>query len=228
MMTLVMTLLVFGWLELASVTNMDLSTSQARMRLYLVAAVVVLILLSLLLVRLGWSAAIARFGGVWSAALMLTMFTIAMCTGAAGLRQPLTVELWDPEPRTGRVDVLVKVAGDVSEINTGFRDQLPITISGVNSPALEWLFRNWQTKVVASIPTEEKPDLIITTADALSLSTDYRGGPFPLHEAVDWNTVSTGSWLKWFIYRQLPVVHDTIILWVRSDLMLSDDRLITP
>jgi hypothetical protein len=227
-MTLVMTLLVFGWLELASVTNMDLGASQARMRLYLVAAVVVLILLSLLLVRLGWSATIARFGGVWSSALMMTMFTIAMCTGAAGLREPLTVELWDPEPRTGRVDVLVKVAGDVSEINTGFRDQLPLTISGVNSPALEWLFRNWQTKHVSIIATEEKPAMIITAADQLSLEADYRGGPFPLHEAVDWNTVSMGGWLKWFIYRQLPVVHDTVILWVRSDLMLSEDRLITP
>jgi hypothetical protein len=35
--------------------------------------------------------------------------------------------------------------------------------------------------------------------------------------------------LKWFIYRQLPLQQDSVILWVRSDLMIdSQDTAPTP
>jgi hypothetical protein len=27
--------------------------------------------------------------------------------------------------------------------------------------------------------------------------------------------------LKWFMYRQMPLLRDNVILWVRSDLMLD-------
>ncbi len=99
-----------------------------RTRLWLLAAVVLLIVLSLLLVGTGWSLSVARLGGVWSGLIALTLFTIAMSTGAAGLRQPLTVELWQPEPRTGRVDILLKVANQISDLNRGYANQLPLTI----------------------------------------------------------------------------------------------------
>ena len=67
-------------------TNMDWGSDLVRTRLWLVAAVVLLIVLSLLLVGTGWSLSVARLGGVWSAFLALTLFTIAMATGAAGLQ----------------------------------------------------------------------------------------------------------------------------------------------
>ena len=143
-LALVSSLLVFGWLNLAGVTTMALDNQDARMRLSLLIAVVVLIVLSLLLVRTGWSGATARLGGVWSAVLTLTAFTLAMSTGAAGVREPLTLELWPPEPRTGRVDILLNVANQISDLNAGYAAQLPLTILGVDSPALHWLFRDWQ------------------------------------------------------------------------------------
>ncbi len=134
--TVVVAFLVFGWLNLASITNMDWSSDLVRTRLWLLAAVVLLIVLSLLLVGTGWSLSVARLGGVWSAFIVLTLFTIAMSTGAAGLREPLTVELWQPEPRTGRVDILLKVANQISDLNRGYAAQLPLTILSENSPAL--------------------------------------------------------------------------------------------
>ena len=146
--TLVVAFLIFGWLNLASVTNMDLSTNLAHTRLGLLAAVLFLIVLSLLLVGTGWSAAVARLGGVWGGLVAVTLFTIAMATGAAGLRQPLTAELWQPEPRAGRVDLILKVANQISDLNRGYADQLPLTVLNVNSPALRWLFRDWQVQEV--------------------------------------------------------------------------------
>jgi hypothetical protein len=213
--------LVFGWLNLASITNMDLGSDQAHTRLWLLAAVVLLIVLSTLLVGTGWSVSVARLGGVWGGVIVLTLFTIAMTTGAAGLRQPLTVELWQPQPCTGRVDILLKVANQISDLNRGDAAQLPLTILNEDSPALHWLFRDWQVQDVRLLAPDAAPALIITPSGNLSLSVKYRGEPLVLHETGAWDKASPSDLLKWFIYRQLPLQQDGVILWVRSDLMLD-------
>ena len=219
--TVIVAFLVFGWLNLASITNMDWSSDLVRTRLWLVAAVVLLIVLCLLLVGTGWSLSVARLGGVWGALIVLTLFTIAMSTGPAGLRQPLTVDLWQPEPRTGRVDILLNVASQISDLNRGVANQLPLTILNENSPALQWLFRDWQVQEVNALTPDATPELIITPSSNLSLAAKYRGEALVLHEAGDWDKASSADWLKWFVYRQMPLLRDSVILWVRSDLMLD-------
>jgi len=227
-MTLIVTLLVFGWFDLAGVTTMDLGTPQARMRLFLLIAVVLLIGLSLLLVGAGWSAHAARLGGVWGCMLALTAFTVAMSTGAAGLREPLTVELWQLEPRTGRVDILLKVANQISDINIGYAGQLPLTVLSVESHALHWLFRDWQVKDVSALAPDATPQMVISSIDQLSLAANYRGEALPLNEVADWSHATPSNWLKWFVYRQMPILREDVILWVRSDLMLDSQGLPTP
>jgi hypothetical protein len=226
--TLVVTLAVFGWLDLAGVTSMDLASEQARMRLYLLIAVFVLIGLSLLLAGAGWSPAIARLGGVWGGAVVLGLFTLAMSTGAAGLREPLTAELWQPEPRTGRVDVLLKVANQISDLNRGYTNQLPLTILAIDSPALHWLFRDWQVQDVIALAPDSNPELVISSIGELNLAADYRGEALPLNEVPDWGHATPSTWLKWFTYRQMPILREEVILWVRSDLMLDSQGLPNP
>jgi hypothetical protein len=228
-MTVVLAFVVFGWLNLATITTMDWGSNLVRNRLLLEAALVMLIVLSLLLVGTGWSFRVARLSGVWSGFITLTLFTIAMSTGSAGLREPLTIELWQPAPRTGRVDVLLKVANQISDLNRGYPAQLPMTILDVNSPALDWLFRDWQVQEVSLLAPDATPEMIISPSSNLSLAAKYRGEPLVLHEMVDWSKASPAEWLNWFVYRQMPLQHDNIILWVRSDLMLdSQDTSPTP
>ena len=227
--TVVVAFLVFGWLNLASITNMDWSGELVRNHLWLMAAVILLIVLSLLLVGTGWSVSVARLGGVWGSLIVLVLFTIAMSTGAAGLREPLTNELWQPEPRTGRVDILLKVANQISDLNRGYAAQLPVTILQVDSPALRWLFRDWQVLEVNELAPDDAPAMIITPSGNLSLVAKYRGEALVLHESAAWNKATSADWLKWFMYRQMPLLSDNVILWVRSDLMLdSQDTLPAP
>ena len=227
--TVVVAFLVFGWLNLASITNMDWSGELVRNHLWLMAAVILLIVLSLLLVGTGWSVSVARLGGVWGGLIVLVLFTIAMSTGAAGLREPLTNELWQPEPRTGRVDILLKVANQISDLNRGYAAQLPVTILQVDSPALRWLFRDWQVLEVNELAPDDAPAMIITPSGNLSLVAKYRGEALVLHESAAWNKATSADWLKWFMYRQMPLLSDNVILWVRSDLMLdSQDTLPAP
>jgi hypothetical protein len=220
-MVVVIAFLVFGWLNVASLTNMDLSSPLAHTREWLLVAVVFLIILSLLLAGTGWSTAVARLGGVWASVICLTLFTLGLSTGTSGMRQPLTAELWLPNPRAGRVDILLKVANQISELNRGDAAQLPLTILSLKSPSLHWLFRDWQVTDVDELAPEATPEMIITPPGNVTLSVDYRGEPLVLTETVDWDMASPAEWLTWIVYRQMPVYRDDIDLWVRSDLMLD-------
>ncbi len=144
-----------------------------------------------------------------------------MSTGTAGIRQPLTAELWPPEPRTGRVDILLKVANQISELNRGDAAQLPLTILTLDSPALHWVFRDWKVQDVTELAPEATPEMMITPPGNVSLSADYRGEPLVLGEMVDWDHATSSQWLEWFVYRQMPVLREEVDLWVRSDLMLD-------
>lgn len=223
--TLVIVLLVFGWLELAALTTMDLSQDTAIMRMWLLLAVALLIGLALALVGMGWSKDTARLGGVWGGLAMLVAFTIAAATGATGIRQPRTWELWQAQPRPSRLDVLIKVANQISRLNTGYDAQLPLTIAGLDSPALAWSFRDWPVMTVAVLAPDATPELVITPKGDLSLTADYRGEALALQEATDWRAATSSDWLNWLVYRQVPVMYEDIILWVRSDLMLDGQGL---
>jgi len=221
--TLIIALLVFGWLDLASVTTMDLTSSDARTRLYLIFFVALLIGLSLLLVGSGWSADIARLGGVWGGVLFLTAYTVSVMTGTIGLRQPLTEDLWLPEPRTIDADLVLKVADQVADWNRGSVASLPLTIAGVDSPALLWTFRDWQVQSVAELSPSDAPALVITPSTvALSQAQGYRGEGFAWRETTSWPAVGPADWLRWFLYHQAPVGHDAIVLWVRGDLVIEN------
>ncbi len=217
--------LVFGWLNVATLTTMDLAATLTRTRMYLLLAVVFLIILSLLLAGPGWSTAVARLGGVWAGVTCLVLFTIAMSTGAAAIREPLTNELWPPQPRAGRLDIMLKVANQISELNRGDPAQLPLTILATDSPALHWLFRDWKVQDVTELAPESTPEMIITPPGNVSLTATYRGEPLVLNETVDWDHATSAQWLKWFVYRQMPVAKQQVDLWVRSDLMLDSQGL---
>ena len=216
-------LVVFGLLDLASVTTMDPASSDARTRLYLLFFVFLLLGLSLLLVGGGWSADIARLGAVWGGMLVLTAYTISVMTGTTGLRTPLTEDLWTPEPRTAGADLLLKTVDQISDLNQGGVGALPVTVEGVTSPSLFWTLRNWDVQTVASLGPTDAPAMVITPVNIqLSQEKGYRGQGFTWRESTSWSTVAQSNWLNWLVYHQLPVQHDTIILWVRGDLIVDN------
>lgn len=220
--TLVVVLLVFGWLQMAEITTMDLTAQTTRLRFLLIPAVLLLAGLSVLLVGTGWSAAAARLGGVWGVLTALTLFTVAMTTGATGLREPLTVGLWQPEPRPSKLNIMYKVADEISTLNTGASASLQLTILNVSSPALRWLFRDWDVEEGTALAPGATPDMLITPVSDLSLTADYRGEALALNEYPNWENATSADWLKWFVYRQMPVIDQSVILWVRSDLALEN------
>ena len=71
------------------------------------------------------------------------------------------------------------------------------------------------------LASEATPELIITPQGNVSLSAEYRGEALVLREVADWDHATSANWLKWYVYRQMPLLREDVILWVRSDLMLD-------
>jgi len=220
---LVTVLLVFGWLNLASLSATGVTSPDARTHLYVFGLVVLLLVLSLLLIGSGWSSDLSRLGLVWGGALFLGAYTISVMTGTAGLRQPLTADLWQPEPKILSADLVLKVASQVSDLNRGAAGSLPLTIAGVDSPALQWIFRDWQVQTVTSLSPNDTPALVLTpSTTTLSQSQGYRGEGFSWQQTSNWDTTAVSDWLRWFLYHQMPGSHTTIVLWVRGDLAIEN------
>ncbi len=228
--TLTTSILVFAWMNLAGVTGQEFTSPLAQTRLLLLLGALLLLGLSLTLVGMGWSLDMARQGAVWGSALFLAAFTLGAATGAAGLRRPLTAELWSPAPpwpdrqdrQTAQADLLQKTLDNLSEWNKGHIESLPVMVVGVDSPALRWLLRDWEMKETGALSPANSPSLVVTPQGMeVNLGAAYRGQDFVWYQSPNWDEARPEEWLRWFVYRQMPQQTESIVLWARNDLFFE-------
>jgi len=220
---------VFAWLDLASISWTPVPSLQANMRIYLFFGALILLFLSILLVAAGWSVRTAKLGGIWGLTISLGVITLASTFGAAGLRGAYAPEFWPPETRPAQANLLLATVNDLSDWSAGEKTILPVIISGVQSPALEWLLREHQVTVVQSLDISTSPALVITPSqNDLGLAASYRGQDFAWDQTVSWDASLINDWIRWLTLRQMPATSDAIILWARADLFLDMAHPIAP
>lgn len=181
------------------------------------ASLILVICISL--VAFGWSPRTARLGTTWSFSLFLIIYTMAGAWGASGMRTPNGVELWKPDQPPVQADLLVSSVNDISRFSRGHVLAQPVTVLGINSPALEWALRNHEVQVVSSLsPTDAPPIVVTPLMSELGLPSAYRGQDFTWRQPPAWAIIQRPDWFRWLVYRQLPRDTETIILWARDDL----------
>jgi len=221
-------LLVFVWFNIAGIalnpynqvaTTVPLFGEVQNPRALVLFGSVALIAVFVALVAFGWSARIARIGTTWSFAAFIGIYSVAAAWGASGLRSPGGVELWNTDPRPLQADLLVASVEDVSEFSLGHVLSQPVTITGIDSPALEWILRGREVEVASVLDPQSSPPLLITPVmQGPGLPSAYRGQDFTWRQRPQWEILQGGDWLKWFVFRQLPLENETVILWARDDL----------
>jgi hypothetical protein len=180
------------------------------------------------LVAFGWSPRTARLGMTWSFSLVLGVYAIASAWGASGLRTQNGVELWASDQSPLQASLLLATVNDVSRFSLGHAQAQPVTIMGINSPALEWTLRNHEVKIVSVLDPLDAPPLVISPPmNDLGLPSAYRGQDFIWRQPPMWDGIQSPDWIRWLVYRQLPRETETIILWARDDLF-PDARENTP
>jgi hypothetical protein len=173
----------------------------------------------ILFVAFGWSARIAWLGTTWAALIFLTVYSLGAAWGASGVRSSNGVELWTTDSRPAQASLLLQSVNEVSELSVGEDQSQPVTIMGVNSPALEWLLRDHAVKSVAALDPQATPPLLITPPmDNLDLPAAYRGQDFTWRRVVQYDNMQRAEWWRWLVNRQLPRSDEVIILWARNDL----------
>ena len=174
----------------------------------------------MLLIAFGWSVEVATLGGIWGITLGLTIYTLGTAWGATGLRTPKGVEIWDSAPRMAQAGLLVDTVEQISTWSRGDAHSLNIVLTGINSPALNWVLRNHNLGEVATLDSSTAPDLVITPqTEEIGLADSYRGQDFIWQKSPDW--VLMNSWSKWIVLREVPMSSEKIILWARNDLFFD-------
>jgi hypothetical protein len=180
---------------------------------------ILIIILCVSFVAFGWSVRTAWLGTTWAFVLFLGVYSVAAAWGSSGVRSPNGLELWTPDPPPTQADLLLASVDDVSEFSLGHPQSQPVTIMGIDSPALEWILQDRAVEVVDELNPQVAPPIVITPImNDLGLPSAYRGQDFTWRQQPLWEDITTPDWIRWLVFRQLPRDNETIILWVRDDL----------
>ncbi|HLF74457.1 MAG TPA: hypothetical protein VI524_08935 [Anaerolineales bacterium] len=227
-----MILLVYMWFDLSKialdpVSNLAATTLPFFGRSIQLAGAPYMVLLGAFLiiilcvafVAFGWSARTAWLGTTWAFVIFLGIYSLAAAWGASGLRAQNGLELWTPDPPPAQSHLLLASVDDVSEFSLGNDKAQPVTVMGIDSPALEWALRDRTVEFVAALDPQVAPPIVITPLMSdPGLPAAYRGQDFTWRQRPLWEQIQSPDWIRWLVFRQLPRENETIILWVRDDL----------
>ena len=185
-----------------------------------------IIVLCVSFVAFGWSARTARLGTTWAFVIFLGIYTLAAAWGASGVRIRKGIELWTSDQPPGQADWLHSTLDDVSEFSLGHDNSQPVTVMGIDSPALEWALRDRSVEMVSALDPQVAPPIVITPfmdVEDLGLPAAYRGQDFTWRQTPAWEQLQNPDWIRWLVFRKFPreeqtILKETIILWVRDDL----------
>jgi hypothetical protein len=191
-------------------------------RYVLLISVLLLLIVSILMIALGWSARTARLGTVWGLTITLGIYSLGMAWGATGLRTVDGWELWWQDKRPAQANLLLATVNAQSEWSTGDTLSQGVTLLDIDSPALEWLLRGRSLRVASALDAQESPAIIVSSqTESVNLPIAYRGQDFTWRQEPFWEIAGIYQWIKWSVFRELPYESETVIVWVRGDLFLD-------
>lgn len=201
------------------------NTDLQIVKIVVAAAILALVVV---LVGWGWDWNSAWQGIQWGGIAVLAIVLVSMSLNGAGLGKRPQAEIWRSGPYFSDADLLQSTLQDLSGYKSGQHNQLSVTVVGIQSPALEWLLRDFQNVELADgIPAAETPDIIITTNQIQPGQTStYRGQDFHWNLQPDWSLMGSVDWAKWLVFREYPPQSSTMILWARTDLFPGESAVI--
>ncbi len=215
-------ILFFVWLQFLFITTLPLASSQASDRIWLLFGSLILLAVCVLLVAVGWSVRVARFGATWGVALAVGIYSFGAMLGAGNMRVTLGQEMWTADQTPAQADLLLRVANEMSDWSKDNINAQPVTIVGVDSPALEWLLRGHSISTVSALDASASPPFVITKGqNNPTLAAAYRGESFVWRQGSLWDNAALSDWMHWLAYHQMPQSAETIIFWARNDLFLD-------
>lgn len=227
----IFTLLVFIWMSLGRLVNLQgITGDQQKLIGASIVVAIAMIMLITVLIAWGWSWRQSVVGLVFSALLVLLIFNLAAVWNSAGLGRNPGAELWRESAYPTDHDLLVQTVYDIAERTRGVRTELDVFVVDVDSPSLQWALRKVNSvRFVKAISLELIPSLVITQDDQqLAFREDYTGQDFVWKETPTWDLFGVSDWLRWMMFRYAPSGKEYLVVWVRSALMTGASASVAP
>jgi hypothetical protein len=220
---LIVLILVFIWFDFLALVQGQGASQEITLRTWLLIGSFFLLVVSILLVAVGWSVRVARFGAILGLTVALSVYSVSALMGAAGLRvMPDALELTSPDKALPESGLLLTTVDQISDWSNNNINSQPVTIAGIDSFALQWLLHEHQLNVVSALDISTSPPIVITTdKEDPALAAGYRGQSFVWRETPLWGQAHLSDLITWTSFHQIPVNKEMIIVWVRSDLFID-------
>ena len=221
---LTLVILAFIWLNFLGLLQAPVATEQNVLRTWLLFGSFFLLFISVMLVAVGWSLRAARYGAVLGLTVALGLYSIGVMAGAAGLRSiPGAAEMWSAGSNPPGAGLVLTTVDQISDWSKDNIDSQPVTIAGLDSPALRWLLRDHAVTVVPVLGASSAPPIIITPGgqNNPALAARYRGQELVWIQAPQWNQTGFADWFGWLGFHQILQNPQKVIVWVRDDLFLD-------
>ena len=227
--SLMILLLVFAWLMLASLGNVRtvITPEILQNALILIFGALLMAVLTTALVALGWSWDVSRQGLLWGVTVSLALWMLSAVVGSTQLRQGAEQELWTQRPVTAQIDLLLSTLGDLSAWQSGHRHTLDLAVF-VEAPSLRWALRDFpRARFGTNLSPGDMPAAIIAYLgqETPTLTASYRGQDFAWQVYPAWQGVLPDNLAQWLAFRAAPVQHSKIILWARDDIFPDGDQI---
>jgi hypothetical protein len=224
---LIAVLCISLWMTFSSFTNPVIRLEDSPLRWGGIIGVVFLMLASFILISWGWAWKAAGYGFIYGLGVVLFIYTLATAWSGAGMNNRPEVEMWVEGAYPVEQKLVMKVLGDVSEWQTGYKNSIDLVVVGVDTPSLRWALRNHRKlSFISQLAPDAKPGAVISVEKPqanLGLGVAYTGQAMLWGQTVNWPALLNQDWISWFFYRDLPYRPDiinrqSVILWLRSDL----------
>jgi hypothetical protein len=136
----------------------------------ILVVVPVLVVLTTILVGLGWSWEAARSGLIWGLSAVFGIYVLAAMFGASQVVPNSPRELWTPSPGIEQAAMLESTLQELAIIQNGREDSIQI-VSLVDAQSLKWALRDFsEVTYISTLDPNHLPSVIITLEDGSDLS----------------------------------------------------------
>ena len=211
---------VFIAMNLKSLADPALQQGDALKYTIAVAAGVCLLIITVILIGLGWRFDVALHGFMIGFGVFLLVYMISFSLSSLGMKSGQRAELWRRGRNIPLNDLMVNTIEDLSNLSIGESHAADIIVTGLNTSDLAWGLRRFENvEFMTYIPAERQPMFVITELEDMpELSASYRGQDFLYYQWPAWEQMKLVDTLRWVVNRQVVFYESNILLWARGDI----------
>lgn len=211
--------------RLVEFNTLDYATRVYLGRMAIVVIVPLVIALMAAIVIANWSKQTALQGALRGFGIFAIFYLVMVLFGISDLRPQQANELWNPPVSAGYADDLRAALAELSEPDTGNRNDLEVVYQ-LDMALLHWQLRDMPNARYAPVlGPEESPAVLINklfSLEELGVPSGYRGEKIALQLSRSWGgTILPADFDRWFIYREGPIEKEWVVLWAREDLFVG-------